>query len=155
MDIVSKRRCSGGEELSPRPCAVRLLLSGALICASFGHSVDGVARIVEPGNGSAAIFKGTQTRGHGPRESHASVFNSNSWCDPFKTWQHAYSFDPLKNVTADQAKLILGGKSRIDLTVLDYSHVNVSFVRSTSPLDRTIRPSEPRSHYLAPCCIFR
>lgn len=35
--------------------------------------------------------------------------NSNSWCDPFKTWQKAYSFDPVANLTADQAKLVLGG----------------------------------------------
>ena len=34
----------------------------------------------------------------------------NSWCDPFKTWQKAYSFDPFANLTADQEKLILGGK---------------------------------------------
>ena len=51
---------------------------------------------------------------------------SNSWCDPFKTWQHAYSFDPLKNVTADQAKLILGGMSRLNLPLLVYSCINVS-----------------------------
>ena len=34
---------------------------------------------------------------------------SNSWCEPFKTWQKAYSFDPVANLTADQAKLVLGG----------------------------------------------
>ncbi|KAI0345599.1 N-acetylhexosaminidase [Trametopsis cervina] len=34
----------------------------------------------------------------------------NSWCDPFKTWQHAYSFDPVANLTAAQAKLIQGGQ---------------------------------------------
>ena len=36
--------------------------------------------------------------------------NGNSWCDPFKTWQHSYSFNPTANLTADQAKLILGGQ---------------------------------------------
>ncbi|KAJ6622696.1 N-acetylhexosaminidase [Mycena sp. CBHHK59/15] len=35
----------------------------------------------------------------------------NSWCDPFKTWQHAYVFDPVANLTAAQAKLVLGGQS--------------------------------------------
>ncbi|KAG8770215.1 N-acetyl-glucosamine-6-phosphate deacetylase [Ceratobasidium sp. 428] len=35
----------------------------------------------------------------------------NSWCDPFKTWQKAYSFDPLNGTTGDQASLILGGQS--------------------------------------------
>ncbi|KDQ08352.1 glycoside hydrolase family 20 protein [Botryobasidium botryosum FD-172 SS1] len=34
----------------------------------------------------------------------------NSWCDPFKTWQKAYSFDPLANLTAAQAPLVLGGQ---------------------------------------------
>jgi hexosaminidase len=34
----------------------------------------------------------------------------NSWCDPFKTWQKSYSFNPLANVPADQAHLILGGQ---------------------------------------------
>jgi len=34
----------------------------------------------------------------------------NSWCDPFKTWQKAYSFDPTANLTAEEAKLVLGGQ---------------------------------------------
>jgi len=34
----------------------------------------------------------------------------NSWCDPFKTWSNAYSFDPLANLTAEQATLVLGGE---------------------------------------------
>ncbi|KAI0349990.1 N-acetylhexosaminidase [Trametes cingulata] len=34
----------------------------------------------------------------------------NSWCDPFKTWQRAYSFDPYANLTADQHDLVLGGQ---------------------------------------------
>ena len=33
----------------------------------------------------------------------------NSWCDPFKTWQKSYSFDPVANLTSDEAKLVLGG----------------------------------------------
>jgi len=36
--------------------------------------------------------------------------NGNSWCDPFKTWQKAYSFNPTANLTDDQAKLVLGGQ---------------------------------------------
>ncbi|KAJ6477180.1 N-acetylhexosaminidase [Mycena vitilis] len=35
----------------------------------------------------------------------------NSWCDPFKTWQHAYSFDPVANLTSAQAERVLGGQS--------------------------------------------
>ncbi|KAI0265648.1 N-acetylhexosaminidase [Gloeopeniophorella convolvens] len=36
--------------------------------------------------------------------------SGNSWCDPFKTWQKAYTFDPLMNLTADQTELVLGGE---------------------------------------------
>jgi len=34
----------------------------------------------------------------------------NSWCDPFKTWQNAYTFDPTANLSTEQAKLVLGGQ---------------------------------------------
>ncbi|KAH9813312.1 family 20 glycoside hydrolase [Melampsora americana] len=34
----------------------------------------------------------------------------NSWCDPFKTWQKIYSFDPYGNITHSQRKLVLGGQ---------------------------------------------
>jgi hexosaminidase len=34
----------------------------------------------------------------------------NSWCDPFKTWQYAYTFDPLESLTSAQAPLVLGGE---------------------------------------------
>ncbi|KAH9885996.1 N-acetylhexosaminidase [Cubamyces lactineus] len=37
----------------------------------------------------------------------------NSWCDPFKTWQRAYSFDPYANLTAAQHGLVLGGQMPI------------------------------------------
>ncbi|KAI4525031.1 glycoside hydrolase family 20 protein [Schizophyllum commune Loenen D] len=36
--------------------------------------------------------------------------NSNSWRDPYKSWQHAYTFDPLANLTDAQAKLVMGGQ---------------------------------------------
>ncbi|KAL5522576.1 hypothetical protein ACEPAG_8593 [Sanghuangporus baumii] len=36
--------------------------------------------------------------------------NGNSWCDPFKTWQKAYSFDPFANLTTEQQALVLGGQ---------------------------------------------
>lgn len=35
--------------------------------------------------------------------------NANSWCDPFKTWQESYSFNPTAGLTGDQVKLVLGG----------------------------------------------
>ncbi|THH02692.1 hypothetical protein EW026_g229 [Hermanssonia centrifuga] len=34
----------------------------------------------------------------------------NSWCDPFKTWQRSYTFDPLANITESQQHLVLGGQ---------------------------------------------
>lgn len=34
----------------------------------------------------------------------------NSWCNPFKTWQKAYSFDPYANITESQRHLVLGGQ---------------------------------------------
>jgi hexosaminidase len=52
------------------------------------------------------------------------VYSSNSWCDPFKSWQHSYTFDPTANLTEAEAQLVLGGK-----------HTFISFVRdSVSPL---------------------
>lgn len=34
----------------------------------------------------------------------------NSWCDPFKTWQKAYSFNPTEGMTSEESKLVLGGQ---------------------------------------------
>ncbi|TFK27667.1 beta-hexosaminidase [Coprinopsis marcescibilis] len=34
----------------------------------------------------------------------------NSWCDPFKTWQKAYSFNPTANLSPTEARLVLGGQ---------------------------------------------
>ncbi|KAG1836126.1 glycoside hydrolase family 20 protein [Suillus subalutaceus] len=34
----------------------------------------------------------------------------NSWCDPFKTWSEAYTFDPLANLTEAQYEFVLGGE---------------------------------------------
>jgi len=36
--------------------------------------------------------------------------NGNSWCDPFKTWQKAYSFNPQGNISESAAHLVLGGQ---------------------------------------------
>ncbi|KAG1725007.1 glycoside hydrolase family 20 protein [Suillus paluster] len=37
----------------------------------------------------------------------------NSWCDPFKTWSEAYTFDPLANLTEAQYGLVLGGEQAL------------------------------------------
>ncbi|KAF9068588.1 N-acetylhexosaminidase [Rhodocollybia butyracea] len=36
--------------------------------------------------------------------------SDNSWCDPFKTWQFTYTFDPTANLTDAQAALVIGGE---------------------------------------------
>ncbi|KAI0049438.1 glycoside hydrolase family 20 protein [Auriscalpium vulgare] len=36
--------------------------------------------------------------------------SGNSWCAPFKTWQHSYTFNPTENLAEDEAKLVLGGQ---------------------------------------------
>ncbi|SCZ90115.1 BZ3500_MvSof-1268-A1-R1_Chr1-3g01786 [Microbotryum saponariae] len=35
----------------------------------------------------------------------------NSWCDPFKSWQKMYSFDPYAKITSSQRRLIMGGET--------------------------------------------
>ncbi|KAF8964336.1 N-acetylhexosaminidase [Flammula alnicola] len=35
---------------------------------------------------------------------------ANSWCDPFKSWQKAYTFDPLASLSAAEVPLVLGGQ---------------------------------------------
>ncbi|KAG8857991.1 N-acetyl-glucosamine-6-phosphate deacetylase [Tulasnella sp. 330] len=37
----------------------------------------------------------------------------NSWCDPYKTWQMIYSFDPYDSITAAQQPLVLGGETAL------------------------------------------
>ncbi|OAV99134.1 hypothetical protein PTTG_09171 [Puccinia triticina 1-1 BBBD Race 1] len=37
--------------------------------------------------------------------------NGTSWCDPYKTWQKIYSFDPYKNVAPAQHHQVLGGQA--------------------------------------------
>ncbi|KAF8587677.1 glycoside hydrolase family 20 protein [Ramaria rubella] len=49
---------------------------------------------------------------------------ANSWCDPFKTWQKIYSFDPLATLTADQTNLILGGETLLWTEQSDSSNLD-------------------------------
>ncbi|RHZ77478.1 hypothetical protein Glove_177g135 [Diversispora epigaea] len=37
--------------------------------------------------------------------------NGNSWCDPYKTWQKMYSFNPINGLTKSEAKLVIGGET--------------------------------------------
>ncbi|KAF9198215.1 hypothetical protein BGZ59_004803, partial [Podila verticillata] len=47
-----------------------------------------------------------------------------SWCDPYKSWQKIYSFNPLQGLSAKEAKSVLGGEAllwgeQVDDTNLD------------------------------------
>ncbi|KAG7444220.1 N-acetylhexosaminidase [Guyanagaster necrorhizus] len=46
----------------------------------------------------------------GAGEMLGNTVDETSWCDPFKTWQKAYSFDPTANLTEEQGLLVLGGQ---------------------------------------------
>jgi len=93
--------------------------------------------------------------------------DGNSWCDPFKTWQKAYSFSPLGGLSDEQAALVLGGEqllwteqsspSNLDPIVWPRAAVSaeVFWTGDTLP-DGTIRSSVhgvdialPRLHELA------
>ncbi|KQK15569.2 hypothetical protein BRADI_1g23740v3 [Brachypodium distachyon] len=50
--------------------------------------------------------------------------NGGSWCGPFKTWQRVYDYDIAHGLTAEEAKLVIGGEvalwtEQADTTVLD------------------------------------
>ncbi|CAG8645310.1 1737_t:CDS:2 [Dentiscutata erythropus] len=36
--------------------------------------------------------------------------NGTSWCDPYKTWQKIYSYNPFDGLTDEEAKLVIGGE---------------------------------------------
>ncbi|KZV67215.1 glycoside hydrolase family 20 protein [Peniophora sp. CONT] len=35
---------------------------------------------------------------------------ANSWCDPFKSWQKSYTFDPTAGLSSNETQLVLGGE---------------------------------------------
>ncbi|BEJ11092.1 hypothetical protein CspHIS471_0105140 [Cutaneotrichosporon sp. HIS471] len=44
----------------------------------------------------------------------AKTGNINSWCDPYKTWMKALSYDPYLNLTSDaQKELVVGGQASL------------------------------------------
>ncbi|XP_037488970.1 beta-hexosaminidase 2-like [Triticum dicoccoides] len=71
--------------------------------------------------------------GHGDFVGNNSVYDDQrsdyktdggSWCGPFKTWQRVYDYDIAYNLTAEEAKLVIGGEvalwtEQADSTVLD------------------------------------
>jgi hexosaminidase len=57
-------------------------------------------------------------------EAYQNFYPFGDWCDPFKNWRLIYSHDPTFNLTADEAKLVLGGEvavwsEQIDPVILD------------------------------------
>ena len=45
------------------------------------------------------------------RASRPGLGLPSSWCGPFKTWYHAYTVDPLANITAKEIPRVLGGEA--------------------------------------------
>jgi len=82
---------------------------------------------------------------------------ANSWCDPFKTWQKAYSFDPLANITTSQTHLILGGEQllwseqsgpeNLDSIVWPRAAVSAEIFWTGTPVsERDVKEALPRLH---------
>ena len=66
----------------------------------------------------------------------------NSWCDPFKSWAHMYSFNPFGNLTDAQQSQVLGGQ-----TSLWSEQVSLN-LRDIGPVG--LRPPCIRSHPRCP-----
>ncbi|KZW01500.1 N-acetylhexosaminidase [Exidia glandulosa HHB12029] len=57
----------------------------------------------------------------------------NSWCDPFKTWQKMYSFQPFQNLTTAQHSLVLGGQNLLWAEQSDASNLDsIAWPRSAA-----------------------
>ncbi|KAH9017398.1 hypothetical protein EDB84DRAFT_1628875 [Lactarius hengduanensis] len=82
VDLIQRRRCCCSQEIPLYTRGIQFILPGA----SSDRIDCGAGRWV--GNN----------------------LGGNSWGEPFKTWQNAYTFDPLANLTAAQAPLVLGGQ---------------------------------------------
>ncbi|KAF0905894.1 hypothetical protein E2562_008922 [Oryza meyeriana var. granulata] len=67
-------------------------------------------------------FVGNNSVYDDPRSDYDS--NGGSWCGPYKTWQRVYDYDITHGLTADEAKLVIGGEvamwtEQVDAAVLD------------------------------------
>lgn len=74
---------------------------------------------------------------------------STSWCDPYKTWQKAYSFDPYLNVPPEQQHLILGGEALLWSEQADSMNLDslAWLVFSFSP-SRNLREESERKFFI-------
>ncbi|KAF8526999.1 beta-hexosaminidase [Hysterangium stoloniferum] len=48
----------------------------------------------------------------------------NSWCDPFKSWQKVYSFDPMANLSSSQGEFVMGGETLLWTEQSDSSNLD-------------------------------
>ncbi|KAK9769736.1 putative Beta-hexosaminidase [Seiridium cardinale] len=48
----------------------------------------------------------------------------NDWCGPTKSWQLIYSHNPVENLTAEQAELVLGGEAAVWSELIDGTNVD-------------------------------
>lgn len=71
---------------------------------------DSVAKLVDRGYRTIASpwTKYYLSCGHG---TWLTNFDGPSWCDPYKSWQQVYDYNPLNNITdPEKQKLVLGGE---------------------------------------------
>jgi hypothetical protein len=61
--------------------------------------------------------------------------HSGSWCDPFKSWQFSYTFNPTANLTEAEAKFVLGGKYTKIRFLLKPPRLNHTLFRPAPPVD--------------------
>lgn len=48
----------------------------------------------------------------------------NDWCGPTKSWRLVYSHDPTANLTAEEAKLVLGGELAVWSETIDSTNLD-------------------------------
>lgn len=52
-------------------------------------------------------------------EAWDEFFPFNDWCGPTKSWQLIYSYDPIANLTEEEARLVLGGEAAVWSETID------------------------------------
>ncbi|KAF5392690.1 hypothetical protein D9757_001056 [Collybiopsis confluens] len=83
--------------------------------------------------------------------------DATSWCDPFKSWQHTYTFDPTANMTDAQAKFVIGGEQLLwteqsgpsNLDSIVWPRAGASAELFWSGPGRNISSALPRLHDIA------
>ncbi len=52
-------------------------------------------------------------------DAFAEGYPFTDWCNPYKSWMLVYSYDPTDGLTADEAKLVLGGEVAVWSEMID------------------------------------